>query len=75
MREWIEQFLEEVGDIELFFNTKYEELAQEFEILKEMYIRKKETKKDEKKEKKLPDFQITNYDDKSPRKLANPPFK
>lgn len=56
MREWIEQFLEEVGEIELFFNTKYEEFASEFHILKEMYIRKKETKKDDKKEKKFPDF-------------------
>lgn len=42
MRNWLEMFLEDVNNIEIFFLSKYEEYSQEFEILKEMYIRKKQ---------------------------------
>lgn len=41
MRQWIESFLDAVDNIEIFFMTKFEEYSQEFELLKEMYIRKK----------------------------------
>ena len=41
MREWIEQFIEGVEKVELFYYTKLEEYIQEFDHLKEMFMRKK----------------------------------
>lgn len=41
MRDWVDQFLEEIDKIEIFFNTKFLEFSQEFDMLQEMYIRKK----------------------------------
>ena len=41
MREWIEQFIDAIDNIEIFYLTKFEEYSQEFDLLKEMYMRKK----------------------------------
>lgn len=45
MREWLEQFLTEIEEIQLFYETQYEEYAQEFDILKETYIKRKQAPK------------------------------
>lgn len=41
MRDWVDQFLEEIDKIETFFNTKFLEYTEEFEMLQKMYIKKK----------------------------------
>lgn len=42
MRKWLDRFLDDVNEIEIFFLTKYEEYLEELQILKEMYKRKKQ---------------------------------
>ncbi len=43
MRNWLELFLEEVENINIFYQLKRDQLFEEFEILKEVFIRKKQT--------------------------------
>jgi hypothetical protein len=41
MREWVEEYLEEIQKIEIFFNTKFLEYSHEFDMLKHSFIKKK----------------------------------
>lgn len=41
MRSWVEQFLDEIEKIENFFNSKYQEYSQEFELLRDTFNKKK----------------------------------
>lgn len=41
MRAWVDEFMEEIQKVEIFYNTKYIEYCHEFDILKEGYLRKK----------------------------------
>lgn len=41
MRAWVEEFMEEIQKIEIFYNTKYLEYCNEFEMLKEAFLRKR----------------------------------
>ena len=41
MCEWVEEFMEEIQKIEIFYNTKYLEYCNEFDVLKEAFLRKK----------------------------------
>ena len=50
MRKWVDEFMEEMQKVEIFYNTKFLEYTQEFEILKEAFFEKQ--KKYKKKNKK-----------------------
>jgi hypothetical protein len=41
MREWVGLFLVEIDKIESFFSSKLAEYSQEFELLKDTFIKKK----------------------------------
>ena len=41
MREWIDEYLEEIQKIEIFFNTKFLEYSHEFDMLKHAFMKKK----------------------------------
>jgi hypothetical protein len=41
MRAWVEEFMEEIQKVEIFYNSKYLEYCHEFEMLKEAFLRKK----------------------------------
>lgn len=41
MREWVEEYLEEIQKIEIFFNTKFLEYSHEFDMLKHAFLKKK----------------------------------
>ena len=41
MRFWVEEFMEEIQKVEIFYSSKYLEFQEEFEMLKETYMRKK----------------------------------
>lgn len=41
MREWVALFLVEIDKIESFFSSKLAEYSQEFELLKDTFIKKK----------------------------------
>jgi len=41
MRDWVDTFMEEIQKIEIFYNTKYLEFCNEFDMLKEAFLRKK----------------------------------
>lgn len=41
MREWIDEYLEEIQKIEIFYNTKFLEFSHEFDMLKDALHRKK----------------------------------
>ena len=51
MRAWVEEFMEEVQKVEIFFNTKHLEYQHELEMLKEAFTEKEQ--KYHKKGKKL----------------------
>jgi len=40
MRKWVDEFMEEMQKVEIFYNTKFLEYTQEFEILKEAFFEK-----------------------------------
>ncbi len=40
MREWVEEFMEEVQKVEIFFNTKHLEYQHELDMLKEAFTEK-----------------------------------
>eukprot|EP00347_Sterkiella_histriomuscorum_P000531 403375494 len=42
MRKWLERFLDDINEIEIFFLTQYENYLEELQVLKEMYKRKKQ---------------------------------
>jgi hypothetical protein len=42
MREWVKTFLEEIDRLEDFYVKKSNEYSQEYEALKEKYIRKEQ---------------------------------
>jgi hypothetical protein len=41
MREWVDEFLQEIEKIESFYNSKFTEYCTEFEILRDTFIKKK----------------------------------
>ena len=41
MREWIDEFMQEIEKIESFYNSKFSEYCAEFEILRDTFIKKK----------------------------------
>ncbi len=41
MREWVDDFLQEIEKIESFYNSKFSEYCTEFEILRDTFIKKK----------------------------------
>jgi hypothetical protein len=41
MREWVALFLVEIEKIESFFSSKLAEYCQEFELLKDIFVKKK----------------------------------
>lgn len=41
MRKWLDKFIEDINEIEIFFLTMYENFLEELEVLKEMYKKKK----------------------------------
>ena len=40
MRGWIEEFMEEIQKVEIFYNTKFLEYSHELELLKEAFYEK-----------------------------------
>ncbi len=56
MRGWVDEFMEEMQKVEIFYNTKFLEFQHELELLKESFFEKqskyhKKTKKMTKEEK------------------------
>jgi hypothetical protein len=45
MRDWVDEFLNEINKIEDFYTAKLQEYNHEFEILKEAFHRKKHGKR------------------------------
>lgn len=41
MRAWVDEYLDEIQKIEIFFNTKFLEYAHEFDMLKYAFLKKK----------------------------------
>jgi hypothetical protein len=41
MREWVSKFMDEIEKIESFFQSQLAGYSQEFEILRDTYIKKK----------------------------------
>jgi hypothetical protein len=41
MRAWVDEYLEEIQKIEIFFNTKFLEYSHEFDMLKHAFLKKK----------------------------------
>ncbi len=60
MREWVALFLVELEKIENFFSTKLSEYCQEFELLKDTFVKKKYGNK--KSSNKSPPIGITASD-------------
>lgn len=41
MRAWVQEFISEIDKINTFFVTKFAEYSQEYEILRDTFIKKK----------------------------------
>lgn len=41
MRAWVDEYLEEIQKLEIFFNTKFLEYSHEFDMLKHAFMKKK----------------------------------
>lgn len=58
MRGWIDEFMEEMQKVEIFYNTKFLEFQHELELLKESFFEKqskyyKKNKKNAKEEQEI----------------------